>query len=140
MGAYNCSNPAGFLGSGGILPGPGGVATFPTIADQRAATSAFIPVNQKDPKSIDWTLGVQHSFGSDLVVEVRYVGTRGIHLPAQIRLNTQPVVTSANQLPTYTSTTPSQATLDASTNDLGILESLNPIVPAYDAAASTEAS
>jgi hypothetical protein len=134
VGAYNCSNPAGFLGSGGILPGAGGVATFPTIADQRAATSAFIPVNQKDPKSIDWTLGVQHSFGSDLVVEVRYVGTRGIHLPAQIRLNTEPVVTSSNQLPTYLTNTPNQAALDASTNDLGVLESINPIVPAYNAA------
>ena len=133
VGAYNCANPAGFLGSGGILPGPGGVATFPTIADQRAATSAFIPVNQKDPKSIDWTLGVQHSFGSDLVVEVRYVGTRGIHLPAQIRLNTQPVVTSTNFLPTYT-TAPSQATLNGSALDLATLENENPIVPAYDAA------
>jgi hypothetical protein len=131
VGGYNCPTP--FLANGGILPGAGGITTFPTIADQRAATSAFVPVNQKDPKSIDWTLGVQHSFGSDLVVEVRYVGTRGIHLPAQIRLNTQPVVTSTNFLPTYT-TAPSQATLNGSGLDLGTLEGENPIVPAYDAA------
>ncbi len=131
VGAYNCPTP--FIAGGGILPGSGGNVTFPTIADQRAATSAFIPVNQKDPKSIDWTLGVQHSFGSDIVVEVRYVGTRGIHLPAQIRLNTQSVVTPTNFLPTYT-TAPSQATLDASTTDLNALENINPIVPAYDAA------
>jgi len=51
VGAFPCATP--FLGSGGILPGPGGVATFPSIADQRAATSALVPVNQKDPKSID---------------------------------------------------------------------------------------
>jgi hypothetical protein len=133
VGAFNCNNPAGFLGSGGILPGPGGIATFPTIADQRAATSALVPVNQKDPKSIDWTLGVQHSFGSNIVVEVRYVGTRGIHLPAQIRLNTQSVVTPTNFLPTYT-TAPSQATLDGSALDLNTLENENLIVPAYDAA------
>jgi Carboxypeptidase regulatory-like domain len=133
VGAYNCSNPAGFLGSGGILPGPGGVATFPTIADQRAATSAFVPVNQKDPKSIDWTLGVQHSFGSDTVVEVRYVGTRGIHLPAQIRLNTQPVVNANNFLPTYLAA-PSQATVDSSLLSLGTLENESPIVPSYGAA------
>ena len=133
VGAFNCNNPAGFLGSGGILPGPGGIATFPTIADQRAATSALVPVNQKDPKSIDWTLGVQHSFGSNIVVEVRYVGTRGIHLPAQIRLNTQSVVTPTNFLPTYTSA-PSQSTLDSATLDLATLENANPIVPAYDAA------
>ena len=49
VGAFPCAKP--FLGSGGILPGPGGIATFPTIADQRAATSAFVPVNQKDLKS-----------------------------------------------------------------------------------------
>jgi hypothetical protein len=131
VGSYNCSNPAGFLAGGGILPGPGGVATFDTIADQRAATSAFIPVNQKDPKSIDWTLGVQHSFGSDLVVEVRYVGTRGIHLPAQIRLNSQPIVTSTNFLPTYT-TAPSQATLNGLPVDLNTLEGENNVVPAYN--------
>ncbi len=131
VGAFPCATP--FLGSGGILPGPGGIATFPTIADQRAATSAFVPVNQKDPKSIDWTLGVQHSFGSDLTVEVRYVGTRGIHLPAQIRLNTEPVVTPTNFLPTYTAA-PSQATLDAATTNLGALENESFFVPAYNAA------
>jgi hypothetical protein len=131
VGAYPCASP--FLANGGILAGPGGVVNYPSIAAQRAATSAFIPVNQKDPKSIDWTLGVQHSFGSDLVVEVRYVGTRGIHLPAQIRLNTQPVVTSTNFLPTYT-TAPSQATLNALPIDLNTLENEDPFVPAYEAA------
>lgn len=129
VGAYNCSNP--FLGSGGILPGPGGLTTFPTVADQRAATAALVPVNQKSPKSIDWTLGIQHTFLNDFTVEVRYLGTRGIHLPAQIRLNSQAVVNSSNALPTYTAA-PSQATLDSATSDLGFLESLNPIVPAYN--------
>jgi hypothetical protein len=133
VGGYDCSNPAGFLAGGGIKPGPGGIATFATVADQRAATSAFVPVNQKDPKSIDWTLGVQHSFGSDFTVEVRYVGTRGIHLPAQIRLNTQPVVNADNFLPTYTAA-PSQATLNGSALDLNTLENESPFVPAYNAA------
>ena len=131
VGAYPCASP--FLGSGGILPGTGGIIAYPTIADQRAATSALIPVNQKDPKSIDWTLGVQHTFWKDFTAEVRYVGTRGIHLPAQIRLNTQAVVTPTNFLPTYTSA-PSQATLNASKIDLNQLESESNIVPAYDAA------
>jgi hypothetical protein len=110
VGNYNCATP--FLGSGGILPGPGGLRTFPTVAAQRAATSAFLPGNIKDPKSIDWTLGVQHTFAKDYTLEVRYVGTRGIHLPAQIQLNKQPVVTSSFFLPTYTAA-PSQAALDA---------------------------
>lgn len=131
VGAFPCKAP--FLGNGGILPSPGGVVTYPTVADQRAATSALVPVDQKSPKSIDWTLGIQHTFWSDFTAEVRYVGTRGIHLPAQIRLNEQAVVTPTNFLPTYT-TAPSQATLDASTLDLNTLENESNIVPAYNAA------
>lgn len=110
VGSYNCPSP--FLGGGAILPGAGGVRTFPTVAAQRAATSAFLPGQLKDPKSIDWTLGVQHTFAKDFTLEVRYVGTRGVHLPAQIQLNKQPVVTSSYNLPTYTSL-PTQAALDA---------------------------
>jgi hypothetical protein len=132
----NDACPTPFLANGGILPGPGGIATFATVADQRAATAAFVPVDQKSPKSINWTLGIQHTFWSDFTAEVRYVGTRGIHLPAQIRLNTQPVVTSTNFLPTYT-TAPSQATLDASTLDLNTLENESNLVPAYAAAGFT---
>jgi hypothetical protein len=131
VGNFACPTP--FLGSGGIPPGSGGIATFPTIADQRAATSAFIPVNQKDPKSIDWTLGVQHTFGHDFTAEIRYVGTRGIHLPTQIQLNKQPIVTPTEFLPTYI-TAPSQATLNGSTIDLNALENMSSIVPAYNAA------
>lgn len=139
VGNYNC--PAPFLGNGGILPGPGGLRTFPTVAAQRAATSAFLPGNIKDPKSIDWTLGVQHDFGKDYTLEVRYVGTRGIHLPAQIQINKQPVVTPSFFLPTYT-TAPSQAALDALPTTLGQINTVaapctspcsgnGEIVPAY---------
>jgi hypothetical protein len=129
----NITCPTPFTAGGGIAPGAGGLVTFPTVADQRAATAAFVPVDQKLPKSIDWTLGVQHTFWNDFTAEVRYVGTRGIHLPAQIQLNKQAVVTSSDSLPTYT-TAPSQATLDASTLDLNALENLSPVVPAYNAA------
>jgi hypothetical protein len=131
VGGYACAQP--FLGSGGILPGPGGVTTYDNVLDQRAATSALVPVDQKSPKSIDWTLGVQHTFLNDFTAEIRYVGTRGIHLPAQIRLNTTPIVTSTNFLPTFTAA-PSQATLDGSALDLGTLENESNIVPAYNAA------
>jgi len=142
VGNYNCATP--FLGSGGILPGPGGLRTFPNVAAQRAATSAFLPTSIKDPKSIDWTLGVQHTFAKDYTLEVRYVGTRGIHLPAQIQLNKQPVVTSSFFLPTYTAA-PSQAALDALPTTLAQINTVaapctapcggnGEIVPAYLAA------
>lgn len=132
VGSYTCATP--FLGSGGILPSPGGLRTFPTIAAQRAGTSAFLPDQTLDPKSIDWTLGVQHTFGKDYTLEVRYVGTRGIHLPTQIQLNKQAKVTPSFFLPTYTNNVPSQAALDASTITLADIEATSAIVPAYAAA------
>jgi len=135
VGNYTCPNP--FLAGGGIAPGPGGVVKFPTLAAQAAATSAYLPAQLKDPKSIDWTLGVQHQFAKDYTIEVRYVGTRGIHLPAQIQLNKQPVVTSSFYLPTYT-TAPSQATLDALPTTLAEINAVyaahGNIVPAFNAA------
>jgi hypothetical protein len=121
-----------FLASGGILPSSGGIQSFPNIAAQRAATSNYITDNVKDPQSIDYTLGVQHAFANDYVVEVRYVGTRGIHLPTQIRLNADSLVTPTLNLPTYF-TAPSQATLDALPTDLNtIFNSGDGLVPAYD--------
>lgn len=84
-----------FLGSGGLPAN----ATFSTLAQQRAATSAFVP-NQVLPYSEQWTLGVQHVFHRDYTAEVRYVGTRGVHLDVQDQINVQSPVTNANQLPT----------------------------------------
>jgi hypothetical protein len=85
----------GFLAGGGLPAN----ATFSTLAQQRAATSAFVP-NQKLPYSEQWTLGIQHVFHRDYTAEVRYVGTRGVHLDVQEQLNVQSPVTAANQLPT----------------------------------------
>ncbi len=132
-GGYPCASP-GFLAAGGILPGAGGVNTFPSVAAQRAATSAFLPQFQDLPKSINWSLGVQHTFWSDYTVEVRYVGTRGIHLPAQIQLDRESVVTPTNSLPTYFSA-PDQATLDALPLDLATLKAnRSSLIPAFAAA------
>lgn len=131
VGNFNCATP--FLANGGILPGTGGLRTFATAADARNATAAFVPVDQKSPKSIDWTLGVQHSFAKDFTFEIRYVGTRGIHLPAQIQINRQPRVTSTFFLPTFT-TAPSQATLDGLTTNLAAIKATSDVPTAYAAA------
>ena len=56
-------------------------------------------------------MGIQHVFKS-YTAEVRYVGSRGVHLPTQNILNFATYITKANSLPTYT-TAPSQAQLDA---------------------------
>jgi len=87
-------------------------------------------------------LGVQHNFLKDYTAEVRYVGTRGIHL------NVQEIITLASSvnpnvfLPTYLAA-PSQATLDASPFNLGGINNYaysalqgttDGIIPKYDAA------
>ena len=141
-----------FLADGGLPPGKGGVtnynlanpdcAGFPTaVACQQAFTSTYYPSNVKDPKSINYTLGVQHTFWNDYTAEVRYVGTRGIHLDTQSIINLSAITTPTNFLPTYIGNVPSQATIDALPLTLGILtggvangevgESADPITPRY---------
>src|SRR5437667_7267493 len=58
-----------YLASGGIPPTSGGIVTFPDVASQRAATANYIVVNQLDPKSITWTLGVQRQLLRDYTLE-----------------------------------------------------------------------
>lgn len=127
---YDCPGsptcPAsGFLASGAIPPTP---APFGTVAEQRAATANWIPPNQKDPYSISWNLSVEHVFAKDYTAEIRYVGTRGVHLNTQNRPNIQPVVTPSFFLPTYFAA-PTQAQLDSLTTTLdgpgGILDVFN---------------
>ena len=73
----------GFLEGGGLLQ----VNVPPTTtADARAATQALI-LDMVDPKVITWSLGVQHELLKDSSIEVRYVGTRSLELPVQMRLN-----------------------------------------------------
>ncbi len=119
-----------FLANGGLPHGTGTLATFGSIADQRAATSAWMPVNQKLPYAENWTFGVQHVFHSDYTAEVRYVGTRGIHLPTQIQANVQPRVTAANQVATLMEA-PSPASLAGMTNTLTNIQSLSNILPQW---------
>lgn len=73
----------GFLGGGGLLS-----TNVPpaTQAVARAKTSNLIP-DRVSPKIITWTLGVQHELMRDSSIEVRYVGTRSLELPVQMRLN-----------------------------------------------------
>ncbi len=74
------------------------------LAQQRAATSAFLP-NQILPYAETYTLTIQRNVGSAFTAELGYVGTRGIHLPTQDQINKQPRVTAANELYTQVGTT-----------------------------------
>lgn len=87
----------GFLESGGIPPTP-----IPPITPEgaRSATQSFI-VDTVHPVTYTWSLGVQHEFLRDWLVETRYVGTRGLRLPVQSRLNAGVPIPSNRRLPTY---------------------------------------
>ena len=121
-----------FLANGGIKPSAGGIQSFPSIPAQQAATANHVVVDQKDPYSIQYNLSVQRKFGSKYSAEVRYLGTRGVHLNTQERINVQSRVDATHFLPTYL-TAPSQATLDSLSNTLASITARPRILPAYSA-------
>jgi hypothetical protein len=128
-------NPAAFLAGGGLPSGGTGLQTFPTPADARANTAAWLP-NQQLPYSESWNFGVQHVFAKKYIAEVRYVGTKGIRLPAQSQINIVPIVNASNALPTYLAS-PGQATLNGLTSNLDTLFTQSNVLPAYEAAGFT---
>lgn len=103
-----------FLQNGGITNTP-----IPpnTTADARAATGAFIP-DHVSPYSMSYTLDYQREFAKNWSVDLRYLGTRGVKLITQVRLNDAmpPFAQFGGQsLPTYlnASQVPSQRVLDS---------------------------
>ncbi|HEY2961201.1 MAG TPA: hypothetical protein VGJ37_02225 [Pyrinomonadaceae bacterium] len=125
-----------FLANGGIPPNVLPGATTDAAA-ARAATSAFIP-DQQVPYSLSWGLTLQREFHKNYVLELRYLGSRGIHLPTQNRINIQDRVFDGpgGFLPTFMST-PSQASLDNLTTTLADIQSRSNILPQYVAAGFT---
>jgi hypothetical protein len=109
-------NETNFLANGGL---PGTYTPPANVAQARAATSAFIP-DQKLPYAINWNFGIQHVFARNYTLEVRYLGTRGVHLPVQERINRQAIVTPTNNLPTYLSA-PTTSQLAGLNTNLGEL-------------------
>jgi hypothetical protein len=126
-----------FLANGGIKPNAQ-LGSSLTQAQARANTAAYIGP-QKLPYSIQWNLGVQHVFANDYTLEVRYLGTRGIHLDVQDRINKLAPVTASNSLPTYLAA-PSQVQLDALPLTLTQLSKVSNLVPAFAAAGFTNGS
>ena len=119
----------GFLAGGG-LPGGGSGIQVLSEADARAGTSNWIPPQVKWPYSINWNLGEQHSFAKDFTAEIRYVGTRGVHLDVQNRINRRSLVSPQAFLPTFFQQ-PSQAELDALTTTLAGLKAPGSFIPEF---------
>jgi hypothetical protein len=98
-----CATSRGFLAGGGLLQ----VNVPPTTAaDARSATQSLI-VDQVAPKSMTWTLSLQREIGQNWALELRYLGTRGLSLPIQTRMNSITVqeIDPNLVLPTYFSDT-----------------------------------
>ncbi len=115
----------------GALPGGGSGITVLDLNDAINNTAAWIPPQQKVPYSVQWNLGVQHAFGKNYTLDVRYLGDRANHLVVQDILTQFPVVTPTNSLPTYL-TAPSQATLNALPHTLSQLGAENNCLPSYE--------
>jgi hypothetical protein len=138
--AAPCCPGTGFLANGGISPIPGPPTTDPV--ELRLLTASFIP-DQEVPYSLTYTASFQRQIRQDWSVEVRYLGTRGIHLITQNRLNRQAKVSpedGLSGLPTYITGAPTQAQIDAlpaSTLDLATINARSSFVPRYAAAGFT---
>ncbi|HTS30058.1 MAG TPA: TonB-dependent receptor [Bryobacteraceae bacterium] len=111
--------PTGFLASGGL---PGTAVPLPTDPVGALGPIASYTFGGKRPYGLTWTLGVQHVFAKDYTLEVRYTGTRGVHLWNQTRLNVGAEINPSNFIPTYFSL-PSAATLAGLTKTLSQVES-----------------
>jgi hypothetical protein len=101
-----------FLANGGLKGGGGSGITTLDGPTARSLTANWIPPQVKDPYSINWNLGIQHSFGKNYTAEINYVGTRGRQLSFQDIITVHASVTPTNFLPTYLQA-PDQATLNA---------------------------
>lgn len=121
------SGAPNFLKNGGILPNLGSTLS---VAAARANTAAFVG-DQKLPYSIQWNIGIQRVFAKDYTFEARYLGTRGIHLDVQDRINVQAVTTAANSIPTFI-TAPTAAQLSGLTKTLAdVRANAKSLLPAF---------
>lgn len=78
------------------LPGPGmnfanpyNGATPPFVTQQfvRPATVLTVQSGMLPPYSQNWDFSIEHVIGNDYLLDVRYVGTKGTHLPRFIEAN-----------------------------------------------------
>ncbi|MCM3873520.1 MAG: hypothetical protein ND895_22785, partial [Pyrinomonadaceae bacterium] len=122
------ANLPDFLANGGIRNIPTGGLTDPAAA--RAATGSHIP-DQEVPYALTWTGSIQRQLGDNYSLEVRYLGTRGVHLLTQNRVNRQVKVGNGlSGLPTFFSR-PSQASINALALDLDQIAARSSFVPSY---------
>jgi hypothetical protein len=104
-----------FLRNGGL---PNRLPPTNTAALARRSTSSRIS-DLISPYSLAWTLSYQREVAANTGLEIRYLGTRGRHLPIQVRRNAG-IVPSNLGLPTFLAQ-PTTAQLAGLTNTLGAI-------------------
>jgi len=88
----------GFIAGGALFSvQPTDALTDKAVA--RAAAGSFVPSKEITPETYTWTTSLQQQLGNDYMVELRYVGTKAIHLPLQNWLNAG--VPNPNSLPLF---------------------------------------
>ena len=104
-----CPSGPGFI-AGGALPATGFVVAPKPTEDARAETQSLI-VDTVSPKTYTWALSIQREIAANWAVEARYVGTRALRLPMQVRRNAKVPPPSDLFLPTYFSDSEVPATV-----------------------------
>ncbi len=112
------SNAPNFLKNGALS---GALVPLPTNPKAALAVIGSYTFGGKRPYGLTWNLGVQRIIAKNYTLEVRYVGTKGVHLWNQSRLNIYPRVTASRNIPTFFSV-PSAATLASLPLTLGALK------------------
>jgi hypothetical protein len=124
-----------FLATGGL---PNTPVAITSAAVARASTGAFIP-DQQVPYSLTWTGSIQRQFMKDWSLELRYLGTRGVHLLTQNRINIQSKVSpefGLAGLPTFLSE-PNAAQLSGLGLTLADVNARARVIPRYATAGFT---
>jgi len=135
--ACNLSPPPGWCANFGSGPGSDGTGS-PFLADGGLPSVYLPPADQQEaralttsyiddtvmPKILTWSLGIQRELYRNGLLEVRYLGTRGLELPVQFRrnrisafdagVNSIPTFFKASDVPTsWDANTPTDAAFNA---------------------------
>lgn len=118
-----CTTGTGFLANGG-LPATYTLPSNPTLA--RGLTQGLI-ADVRNPKTLNWSLGFQRELFRGGVLEARYLGTRGLRLPVQLRLNSKGAFSAGlTPLPTYFDASQVPATVTNPASTLSSFDNYNP--------------
>lgn len=115
------SNTPGFLTNGGVLN---------TLQPNQALTPAAVRSNvtsfygqQKLPYNMQWNAGIEQAIYHKFTVELKYIGSRGVHIPMLTTFGALPRVTETQSLPVFFQQ-PTQAQLNSLTTTLNSLQGL----------------